>query len=1091
MRKNLFDFLTEQANESPDKLLYAFHDRSGNLTDSVTRGSFELQTNYLANLLKDMPGIEAGKPVLLSFTPGLAMIRNFFACAKAGAIPVPIPPVSKATGVPGLDRLMKVAADSGGETVLFDSGQDKTVRQILEGREAGRDVEALRKVVELNWFDTSTITGERDHFDASPQELLFLQYTSGSTSSPRGVMVQHRHVIDNCTRPVESDCVTLSWLPHYHDMGLIGYYLFPLVFGGIAHHFSAMNFLRRPALWFELISKLRVNRTSAPNFAFDYCLRPDRVPDEQLAGLDLSSLVDIMNASEPVRSESLQAFKDRFSRYGLRDSALTVAFGLAENTLRVTDSGRVSLPVSKEKLALGVVEPVRGKGTSSQVTTLASCGTPVEGVEIAIVDPDTHTMLPPERTGEIWVAGTGKADGYWGHPDHSKEHFNAQVADRPRAGGYMRTGDVGFVEDGELYVCGRIRDMVIIRGKNVFPNDVERAVLGWFDQILPGRVAVFGCGRNGIGEDGLGIVVEAEQKGEKLPLEEIARCVSQAFQVNVLRIAQIRRGSMPKTSSGKIARYLCRSRLERDEFDIIADYLPPQIEETDTSPEAYLEMLLARAAATAGEETPISELGLNSLDLVELATVIQTAARDAGFDDDATSAGFHDLRLLQSATIASIRSLFAGLAEGTSTGADIAAFFAAALAGIEEDEASHMRRDAGLCAGMEFPARTKGAERDGAVLVTGSTGFLGSFLIEALVRQDDRPIVALVRAGNPEHAANRIKGALMRTGMISSDRVDEALASRISVVGGDIAAPRFGLSDADWQAIADDVSEVLHCGALVDYVRPYADMRDANVAGTAEAVEFCRQGRPKILNHISTTFVYGWTPHRRKAETERNATMEGLDFGYSQSKWAAEQVVFNAADGGLNTRVFRPSLITASRTGYYVRGDIVTRLLGYCIRHGVAPTARNQLSLLPVEVCANNIVAISRDPASLGGVYGLTANRIYTIETVMRLVSKIYGYPMEFLSLDEFIDHINENCDQHDDLMPLKPFFNNNREKFRSIEHLQYENPAYFEWCEKSPDMMAEPELEATVRWIVDFLIENLLVAKPRTDGTTRQVALA
>ncbi|MGW8257057.1 MAG: hypothetical protein ACWGMZ_06205, partial [Thermoguttaceae bacterium] len=130
---------------------------------------------------------------------------------------------------------------------------------------------------------------------------------------------------------------------------------------------------------------------------------------------------------------------------------------------------------------------------------------------------------------------------------------------------------------------------------------------------------------------------------------------------------------------------------------------------------------------------------------------------------------------------------------------------------------------------------------------------------------------------------------------------------------------------------------------------------------------------------------------------------------------------------------------------------------GYCIRHGVAPTARNQLSLLPVEVCANNIVAICRDPASLGGVYGVTANRVYTIETVLRLVSQTYGYPMEFVSLHEFVDHINDNCDQLDDLFPLKPFFNNNREKFRSIEHLQYENPAYFEWCSKLPDIMNEP----------------------------------
>lgn len=1078
MRENLLQFLMAQSASHPDQLLYAFHDRHGHQVESVTCAQFERQTNFQANLLRKLPGIGAGKPVLLSFTPDLSMIRSFFACAKIGAIPVPIPPVSMTAGMPGLERLMKIASDSCSQAVLFNAGQDKAVRQIIRDRHIGQDTDCIRKVLELTWLDTGDMHGELEHFDVTPQEPLFLQYTSGSTSSPRGVMVRHENVIANCPRPAEENCVALSWLPHYHDMGLIGYYLFPLISAGTSHHFSTLNFLRRPVLWFELISRLGVSRTSAPNFAFDYCTKPNRIADQQMDGLDLSSLVDIMNASEPVHPESLRAFKDRFAKYGLRESALTAAYGLAENTLRVTDCGRVTLPVNKEKLAKGAVEPLRGNHRSSKAVTLASSGAPVNGVEIAIVDPKTCTSIPFGRTGEIWVAGTAKADCYWNKPQLSKEQFNAQIAGDERPGGYLRTGDIGFVSEGELFVCGRLSDMIVVRGRNIFPNDIERAICAWFPEIAPGRVAVFGSSRDGIREDGLGIVVEAEQKGEHLALEEVALRVSRAFQLSVLRVTQIRRGSIPKTSSGKISRHQCRTRLEQGDFETIADFRPPQLEGSANSPESFLEMLLARAAPETGDKARISQLGLDSLDLVELASVIHTAALDAGFSDDSLGAATNDLRLLQSATIADIRRLLASLADGSHSRINVASIFEKELASIEGEESARMREDCKLCVGQDYRARQGGVD-DGAVFVTGATGFLGSFLVESLLRLDERPIIALVRADNSNHAVNRVKSALIRTGMVSPDKVEEALRSRINVVCGDAEAHRLGLSAQSWNTLAGEVAEILHCAAHVDYVKPYRDLRGPNVLGTAEIVKLCGEGRPKVLNHVSTTFVYGWTPHLDKGENQRNAGMEGLDFGYSQSKWVAEQIVYNAAARGLDIRVFRPALITASKSGCCLLGDIVTRLLSYCIRHGVAPLMKNQLSFLPAEVCANNIVAISRDPGTIGCTFNVTTDQDYTLDTVMRIVSQTHGYPIALVSMEEFIDHIDRYADQRDSLFPLKPFIKNNKTKFRAIEHLRYGNTEYHHFRSRLAEAVDEPELKVVVNSIMNFLIDNQLVLEP------------
>ena len=689
--------------------------------------------------------------------------------------------------------------------------------------------------------------------------------------------------------------------------------------------------------------------------------------------------------------------------------------------------------------------------------------------------------MPASTPGEIWVAGPSKAEGYWGRPELSHDIFRAKIAGAKDDRTYLRTSDVGFIDEGELYVCGRIRDMAVLRGKNVFPNDVEAAVLAHFPQIEPGRVAVFGHGAEQFIETGLVILVEDGKGARDVPLAEIQRVVVLNFQVPVECVAQIRRGSLPKTSSGKIARHLCQSTYAKGDFEILASLQPENVGESEESITGLLDGLVLRAGAAAGDDTTISELGLDSLELVDLSVRIEELARLNGIAEEQRLNTVYDLRLLQTATVGQVKQMVAGLAAQTAPVDLITSTLADAIAAIETDEASQMHSDAMLDAALRPPFRADAAEGDGAVLVTGGTGFVGCFLLEALLRMTQQPLVALVRAENEDHGRMRLRTALLRAGMPAS-HVDQAMRRRIEVVCGDVAEPRLGLTDAEWHRLSQTVGTVYHSAAEVDYLKTYRELSTANVAGTEEVIRFCCESRAKVLNHISTTFVFGWTTKTIKDEDDRNSGMEWLDFGYPQSKWVAEQLVYQAGDRGLDVRMFRPSLITASRSGHYMRGDISSRAIGYCIRHGVALSAENQLSFLPVDICANNIVAIANQPESSGRTFHLTANHYYTMETVCRLITELRGYRFRYVDMDGYVDHINAHCGAVDDLFPLKPFFNNSREKFKAMDKMRYDNRTYREFCLRAPDAMAEPPLSETVAWLVDFLIANKLVPPPEPD---------
>ena len=473
--ETILDYLRMWEARIPDQTLYRFVDGEGRELEQYTYQSFAERTRELAAYLYTEAGLRPGERALLVYPPGLEMVAALFACARIGVIAVPVSPPLPMAFEAELAKLNFIARDCQATAVLSTKQLEYDYRLLLGYLQEARSRSDAELPPELPWFATD---GSKEFGGApvadTPGPVMFLQYTSGSTSDPKGVLVSHANVIANA-EAFTGDEVMVSWLPQHHDMGLISAYLFVLLNGSTTHGMSPEDFLKRPSSWLRLISQVRATHSAAPNFALEYCLREDKLPTSELAGIDLSSLESMVIGAEPLRARTFTRFRQRFAPYGLRPEALGGAYGLAENTLVVSLRGRQILAFNKRALQQNVARVEKVLPENNNQIPLASSGKPTVGNMVRIVDPESRESLGEGQVGEIWVDGASKGGGYWRRPDRTAETFAARIAgDEEHT--YLRTGDLGFLYEGELFVCGRSKDLIIVRGVNCYPSDVEAIV---------------------------------------------------------------------------------------------------------------------------------------------------------------------------------------------------------------------------------------------------------------------------------------------------------------------------------------------------------------------------------------------------------------------------------------------------------------------------------------------------------------------------------------------------------------------------------------------------------------------------------------
>ncbi|MDI3381963.1 amino acid adenylation domain-containing protein [Xenophilus aerolatus] len=497
-----------------------------------------------------------GDRVLLALRPGLDFVRAFWACMLAGRVAVPVPALDAARLQRGLPRLQGIARDAAAALGLCDAAAFPAMQ---DGFGAGG----------MPWHAPQALAGDARTAALPAVEagaLAYLQYTSGSTAEPRGACLTHAQVLANLEMlgagfGISRGTRVLNWLPHFHDYGLVSGILLPLAHGAPTWLMSPLTFLRRPLRWLDAIDAFAITLTGGPDSAYAACLRHQA--DAGWSGR-LDSLVSLTCGAEPIRASTAERLLQAFGASGLRPGAFAPAYGLAESVLGVSASPlgapARSLRLDGAALHRHEVVPAPASAAAADVRSIVSCGPALRGVTLRIVEPDTGVACPPGRVGEIWVRSAAVGAGYWGRPAESAATFQARGADG--AGPFLRTGDLGFVDGGELFVTGRLKDLLIVHGQNLYPQDIEWTAEQAHPQLRTGGYA---CAFAVDAPEGDAAVVLVEARGRPSSSEEqlailraVRRAVAQTHELPVHAVALMRGGALPRTSSGKIQRRRCR-----------------------------------------------------------------------------------------------------------------------------------------------------------------------------------------------------------------------------------------------------------------------------------------------------------------------------------------------------------------------------------------------------------------------------------------------------------------------------------------------------------------------------------------------------
>jgi FkbH-like protein len=627
--RTLDEVLRQRARCHPDRRAFTFLYDGEAEAEHLTWSELDRRARTIAAGLQ--ASCAPGDRALLLFPPGLDFIAAFFGCLYAGTVAVPAYPPRSARALP---RLRGLLADCRPAVALTMSAMLPRLRNWLATEP-------------LSWLAADALPPGQEWRDPGKggDDLAFLQYTSGSTSSPKGVMVNHGNLVHNQGLIQEAcdhsrDSVFVSWLPLYHDLGLIGQVLQAVWTGASCVLMAPVAFLQRPLRWLEAVSRYRATTSGGPSFAYDLCVR--KAAGADLSGLDLSSWRVAFNGAEPVHAGTIERFAATFASCGFCAASAYPCYGLAEATLMVSGGDPDRLPrMGRFNAAALEAGRVEAPGGGEPERRLVGCGRPLGGQRVAIVDPTTCEPLTPDREGEIWVAGPSVARGYWGRSEETAATFGARLAGgAEEEDPFLRTGDLGFLMDGELHVTGRIKDLIILRGRNLHPQDIERTVEGSHPDLLPGGGAAFSV--DDLEDTERLVVVHEVRRHARATVEEIAAAVRSAVaeehEAAVAEVVLIRPETLPRTSSGKVRRHACRAAWQAGTLDVVGRHSrlddptdPSDRTDPSDSPSTLSLLRLAVAHALRVDpaavplDRPLTGLGLDSLMAVEIHNEIEGA----------------------------------------------------------------------------------------------------------------------------------------------------------------------------------------------------------------------------------------------------------------------------------------------------------------------------------------------------------------------------------------------------------------------------------------------------------------------------------
>jgi acyl-CoA synthetase (AMP-forming)/AMP-acid ligase II/acyl carrier protein len=571
---SLVESFTTHVKKNPELTIFTFINQSD--SESLNYSELSKRINNIISLIRSK--YQVGDRAILIFNPGLDFIATFLACLFSGIIAVP----------------------------LYPSGKNKTKREtlahvvnncqakgILTTQSLADDLDSeLLNHFHLNVFNINNLkinkAIEIDYYMPEADNIAFLQYTSGSTGNPKGVIITHRNLIANQEQIQKisghtDKSIGVTWLPPYHDMGLIGGLLQPLYVGFPVVIMAPSTFVTNPFMWLKTLSDYQATTTCAPNFSFDLCVK--RIKKAQVEQLNLTNLAVIFNGAEPISLASINAFSQHFQDSGFNKESFFPCYGMAEATLILT--GRQGIQTVNVDTAAMAHNNILLTDKNEKSSQIVSCGRVVEGVGLTIVNSESQQQIENGHIGEIWVSGANIAAGYWNELALSKSVFSTKLNNESI---WMKTGDLGFVINQQLYITGRIKDLIIIRGKNFYPQDIEAIVSKNVSAVNNNAVAAFSYLEESADKEQLALVCELTRQAYKSDdhqqlCQQINKLVTKNFEIQVHTIVLIKPATLPKTTSGKIRRFACKSDLINSQLASVYQWLNPTLQELSHVPE--------------------------------------------------------------------------------------------------------------------------------------------------------------------------------------------------------------------------------------------------------------------------------------------------------------------------------------------------------------------------------------------------------------------------------------------------------------------------------------------------------------------------
>lgn len=939
-----------------DELALGFLDDGDHVNASLTLGALDARVNDVAFALLD--SVPPESRVLLLFPPGLDFVVAFLACLRAGLVAVPAVPPDPHKPARSLARLAHLTHDARPAAVVSTTAV-WPFRPILD--------ESVPALARLPWLDVAlTPRAPRAVDDPRADGLAFLQYTSGSTAAPKGVRVLRRNLSHNLrvihgvapSRPRAS----VSWLPQFHDMGLIEGILLPLDGGWPAWLMPPWAFLERPLRWLSAIERFGAMRSGGPNFAYDLCVR--KIDAAARASLDLSSWLQAYCGAEPIRARTLAAFAEAFEPSRFSAACWFPCYGLAEHT--VLASCRTHKPhlverLSSSALARGEATPARDEERTIDVV----CVGEVPPLVIArVVDPEAREALPDGRVGEVYLQSGSVADGYWNSDEPTEAVFHATISGSK--GPFLRTGDLGYLRGDQLFIVGRRKDVIIVRGENHHAHDIERTVESAHPSVRRGCVCA--------------IMLEPDEGGDAHPRPVVVCEIERAFRDEerlaviaaihravsfehgvAVDVALVPRHTIPKTSSGKLQRRAVAAALRDGEIDAPRSPSPPSLDDSLIEMDALrstcaaLSRVTGLALSEIDPERPPARLPLDSLQSADAAAALSDRlGRTVSLDEWGSAP--------------SLRAIVEG----------------------------SVRLDPPWAAAVErpLPRPLSRKEGGGVILVTGGTGIVGRAVVAELKRRGRRAR-ALARG------------------------VDEAEG-----VAADVSLPCFGLDERRYRELCADIDVVVHAAGAVNWVLPYGSLAAVNVDGTANVIAACAVAGARLV-HVSSQIVchdgrapLGLVIDDNEPPEALAARLPALPLGYAQSKAASELLVHRARQGGLDATVARPSLVPAGDDASDPN-DIISILLRASIEAGAAPDLDLPFSVCPLDHLARALA----DLADAGPPLLHIGDDSRSLREVVAWLA-LAGYDAPLLPWEAWLAHIESlGFHRRGRLRGLWPFF--------------------------------------------------------------------